>query len=141
VLLDTNVVSELMRPQPDPIVMGWFAEQAQSQFFISAITRAEILLGIALLPKSKRRDSLATAAQTMFAEDFRDRCLPFDAQAADCYGPLVAARIRAGKPISVEDAQIAAVAIGHNLPLVTKNTKDFANIERMTLINPWHPTP
>lgn len=136
-LLDTNVVSELMRPQPDAIVMGWFATQARSQFFISAITQAEILLVIALLPKSKRRDSLATAAQTMFADDFRDRCLAFDAQAADCYGALVAAQVRAGKPISVEDAQIAAVALGHNLPLVTRNTKDFAGIESLSLINPW----
>lgn len=140
-LLDTNVVSELMRPQPDPKVMAWFAGQAQRQFFISAITQAEIQLGIALLPKGKRRDDLTLAAQTMFAEDFRDHCLAFDAQAADHYGLLVAKRIRAGKPISVEDAQIAAVALGHNLPLVTRNTKDFAGIERMALINPWQPNP
>lgn len=140
-LLDTNVLSELMRPQPDAGVVGWFAGQGQGQFFVSVITQAEISLGIALLSRGKRRDNLAAAAQTMFAEDFRNRCLAFDAKAAECYGTLVAARIRAGKPISVEAAQIASVALCHNLPLVTRNIKDFAGIEQMALINPWQTTP
>jgi predicted nucleic acid-binding protein len=136
-LLDTNVLSELMRPEPDARVMAWFARQAAATFHTSAITRAEILLGIALLPAGKRRDSLALAAEQMFAEDFAGSCLPFDSAAAAEYALIVAARTRAGKPISTEDAQIAAIALVRQLALVTRNIKDFENIEGLILEDPW----
>lgn len=136
-LLDTNVLSELMRPEPDVRVMAWFARQAAATSHTSAITHAEILLGIALLPAGKRRDGLALAAEQMFAEDFAGRCLPFDSSAAAEYALIVAARARGGKPISTEDAQIAAIALARQLALVTRNTKDFENIEGLALENPW----
>ncbi|MDD4881942.1 MAG: type II toxin-antitoxin system VapC family toxin [Gallionellaceae bacterium] len=139
-LLDTNVLSELMRPQPDERVQAWFAGRSGGQYFISSITRAEILLGIALLPQGKRRAGLADAAHGMFDEDFRDCCLAFDANAADRYADLVAMRNRAGAPISVEDAQIAAVSLANGLPLVTRNEKDFAGIDDISIINPWSET-
>lgn len=136
-LLDTNVVSELMRAQPSPVVLDWFARQQNAHFFISAITRAEILLGIALLPAGKRRDTLAAAAEQMFAEDFAQRCLPFDAACADEYAWIVAWRTRHGRAISTEDAQIAAIALARDVPLVTRNGKDFEEIDGLMVLDPW----
>jgi predicted nucleic acid-binding protein len=137
ILLDTNVVSELMRPVPDERVLSWFGRQNSTPFLTSAVTRAEILLGIALLPSGKRRSALAEAAEAMFNEDFTSRCLPFDSKAATEYALLVAARSRDGRPISTEDGQIAAIALAHNLPLATRNGKDFKQINRLVILDPW----
>lgn len=137
VLLDTSVLSELMRARPDAAVLAWFEQQSGLRFYTSAVTRAEILLGIALLPAGKRREALAAAAEQMFEEDFASHCLPFDAAAASEYALLVAARSRIGHAISTEDALIAAIAIQHQMPLVTRNTKDFVHIEQLKLVNPW----
>lgn len=137
ILLDTNVLSELMRPAPAPEVLSWFAGQRDAAFFISAVTRAELLLGIALLPAGKRRDGLAAAAEQMFEEDFVGHCLPFDEACATEYAVLVAGRIRQGLPVSAEDGQIAATAVRHNFPLATRNIRDFTNITGLTLLNPW----
>ena len=137
VLLDTNVLSELMRARPDAAVLAWFAQQSGLAFYTSAITRAEIFLGIAMLPDGKWREAQAAAADQMFLLDFDDRCLPFDAAAASEYALLVAARTRLGQPISTEDAQVAAIALQHQMPLVTRNTKDFVHIAQLTLLNPW----
>lgn len=137
VLLDTNVLSELMRPQPSAIVLAWFAQQQSEEFYTSAITQAELLLGVALLPDGKRRDAVADAVEQMFEQDFIDRCLPFDALAAHEYASLVAIRNKLGMPISTEDAQIAAIALRNGLALVTRNTKDFRKISELVLIDPW----
>ncbi|MCM2341483.1 type II toxin-antitoxin system VapC family toxin [Rhodoferax sp.] len=136
-LLDTNVLSELMRAQPAAAVLDWFAQNAQRVMHTSAITQAEILTGIALLPAGQRRAALATAAEQMFAQDFADHCLAFDMAAAKHYAVLVAARTRMGQPVSTEDAQIAAIALAAGLTVVTRNTKDFENIEGLILANPW----
>ncbi|MEW5789792.1 MAG: type II toxin-antitoxin system VapC family toxin [Pseudomonadota bacterium] len=137
ILLDTNVLSELMRAEPDAGVMAWFERRAGRVFHISVITRAEILLGIALLPTGKRRDGLARAAEQMFTQDFAGGCLPFDSAAATEYALIVAARTRAGTPISTEDAQIAAIAQANRMTLATRNIKDFEGIEGLELVNPW----
>lgn len=137
ILLDTNVLSELMRPEPDQIVKGWFARQAGTVFYISAITQAEILLGIALLPAGKRRNNLAAAAEAMFKEDFAGRCLPFDDVCTVRFAAIVAGRRRAGFQMTTEDAQIAAVALSNGFVLATRNTKDFLHIDDMELQNPW----
>ncbi|MBZ0092638.1 MAG: type II toxin-antitoxin system VapC family toxin [Sulfuricellaceae bacterium] len=137
VLLDTNVLSELMRRQPDAKVLTWFEQHTDTACVISAITRAEVLLGIALLPEGKRRDDLANAAELMFQEEFAGRCAPFDENATDEYAALVAARTRIGRPISTEDAQIAAIALTNRLPLATRNVKDFSHIAGLTLMSPW----
>lgn len=136
ILLDTNVLSELMRPAPDTKVLAWF-QQKRLLFYTSTITRAEILLGIALLPHGRRSESLALAVDQMFSKDFAHRCLSFDYEAAAEYALLVAARHQAGLPISTEDGQIAAIALRHRLPLATRNGKDFARIEGLTVVNPW----
>lgn len=136
-LLDTNVLSELMRGQPSAAVLDWFAQNAQSLMYTSTITQAEILTGVALLPSGQRRTALAAAAEQMFEQDFADHCLAFDAAAAKHYAILVAARTRQGQPVSTEDAQIAAIALAAGVTVATRNTKDFENIDGLVLANPW----
>lgn len=137
VLLDTNVLSELMRPQPSAVVLGWFAQQKDTEFYTSAITQAELLLGVALLPDGQRKNAIVEAIEKMFDQDFAERCLPFDELAAHEYAALVAARNKIGMPISTEDAQIAAIALQNDLVLVTRNTKDFRQINGLDLVDPW----
>ncbi len=137
VLLDTNVLSELMRPLPSASVLAWFEQQKTAIFYTSAITQAELLLGVALLPNGKRRDLIAGAIEQMFKQDFIGLCLPFDDLAAQEYATLVAMRTHSGLPISTEDAQIAAIALRHEFALATRNTKDFINIVGLTLLDPW----
>lgn len=136
-LLDTNVLSELMRHAPSSAVMEWFAQHPRATMKTSAITQAEIWTGIALLPTGKRRDALAQAAEDMFANEWAGHCLPFDSAAASHYAGVRAQRLMAGRPISTEDAQIAAIALAHGLPLVTRNTKDFEGLPSLKVINPW----
>jgi predicted nucleic acid-binding protein len=137
IILDTNVLSELMRFQPEPLVVGWFARQTAVTFYVTAITQSEILLGVALLPAGKRRDVLSEAAGKMFREDFSGNCLPFDESSAALYASVVANRRRSGFSITTEDAQIAAIALNRKLPLATRNTKDFLHIADLMLHNPW----
>lgn len=137
ILLDTNVLSELMRPQPNLQVLAWFDSNAESEYFTSSVTKAEILTGISLLPAGKRKAGLAVAAADMFSQDFYGRCLAFDEQSAEIYAELVSNRMQAGLPISTEDAQIAAIALFNHLCLSTRNIKDFIGIEGLVLVNPW----
>jgi len=137
ILLDTNVLSELMRPMPDPNVVRWLDVWPEWDVWISAVTVAEIRLGISLLPAGKRKALLLDIAEQVFQEDFHDRCLPFDCEAAGEYALIVAERNRQGHPISVEDAQIAAIARTAALTLATRNTKDFSGITGLELIDPW----
>ena len=136
-LLDTNVLSELMREQPAAAVLDWFSQNTGISMQTSSITQAEILTGIALLPNGKRRTALALAAEQMFEEDFAGLCLSFDAAAAKTYAVIVATRTRQGQAISTEDAQIAAIAMAAGLTVVTRNTKDFDNLDGLPLVNPW----
>lgn len=136
-LLDTNVLSELMRSKPAAEVLDWFDRQRNARYFVSTITRAEILLGIALLPASIRRDGLALAADQMFNKDFAGGTLAFDDNCATEYALLVAERARRGHSISTEDGQIAATALSNDLSLATRNAKDFKGIEGLAVINPW----
>ncbi|MGC9236755.1 MAG: type II toxin-antitoxin system VapC family toxin [Thiomonas sp.] len=137
ILLDTNVLSECMRPDPSARVMAWLDAQAAGQLWVCAISRAEIELGIALLVDGRRKHALRTAAEAMFAEDFGGRCLSFDAVAASRYAALVSSRMRLGRPISVEDAQIAAIALAHGMTLATRHTRDFEAIEGLLVVDPW----
>jgi predicted nucleic acid-binding protein len=136
ILLDTNVLSELMRPQPDPAVVAW-VDAHSTAVRVSAITQAEIWLGIALLPEGRRRDLLTIAARDLFELDLAGQCLDFDAPAAEFFADVVARRRRAGRPITTQDAQIAAIAVAHGLILATRNTADFTDIPGLELINPW----
>jgi predicted nucleic acid-binding protein len=136
-LLDTNVLSELMRAKPSEQVLAWFSQNGTAPMFTSAITQAEILTGIALLPAGKRRSALAVASDAMFDLDFAGRCLAFDSAAAKQQALVVAARTAQGRPVTTEDSQIAAIALAAGLTVVTRNTKDFENIEGLSLASPW----
>lgn len=137
IILDTNVISELMRSSPDQAVMDWFASRTSTIFYISAITQAEIMLGIALLPAGKRRESLANAANMMFTQDFAGKCLPFDTTAAVNYAAIVSSRRRSGHATTTEDAMIASIAMAQDYSLATRNIKDFLFINDLSLHNPW----
>jgi hypothetical protein len=136
IVLDTNVVSELMRPEPSPRVLRWLAKVPSRELFTTAITQAEVLYGIELLPKGKRRISLESAAKGMFEEDFADRILPFDADAARVFPQIAAARQAAGRPVTQFDAQIAAIARSRGAAIATRNTADFEGVG-VTVLNPW----
>jgi hypothetical protein len=126
-----------MRDRPAAVVLDWFTQNTGSALHISAVTQAEILTGIALLPEGKRRTALATAADLMFEQDFADHCLAFDAVAARNYALIVSERTRHGHPITIEDAQIAATAMTNALVVATRNAADFKNIDGLEIINPW----
>lgn len=137
IILDTNVLSELLRPAPAPQVMAWLDALGHTAGFVSSVTQAEMLLGVALLPAGKRRDALEVNVGALFARQFAGRCLPFDSQAASHFARIVAGRKKAGKPISAEDAQIAAIACSRGFHLATRNEADFTGIPGLTVRNPW----
>ena len=136
ILLDTNVVSELMKSTPNPGVIRWLDDHVAAEVFIPSITKAEIELGIGLLPGGKRKTALSEAASTVL-NAFATRCLSFDCPASKHYAQIVTQRTRSGKPISIEDAQIAAIALYHRLTIATRNVRDFEDIPQLRLINPW----
>jgi predicted nucleic acid-binding protein len=139
IVLDTNVLSEALRPQPDDHVLAWLAAQPTSALFTTTITRGQILYGVCLLPKGRQRDRLQGAVTAIFDEDFSRRILPFDNSAADAYADIAATRGTAGRPISQFDAMIAAVARSRGAEVATRNIKDFADCGVM-LVNPWTAT-
>ncbi|WP_048308837.1 type II toxin-antitoxin system VapC family toxin [Halomonas sp. PR-M31] len=136
IVLDTNVLSELMRPVPDDRVVNWLDRQNSTAVTISAITVAEILYGIERLPGGKRKRDLAAMAAAMFEEEFAGRILSFDSEAAVHYAEQVAASESAGRQVQMADAQIAAICIRHEAVLATRNIKDFETLGIGT-INPW----
>jgi len=136
IILDTNVVSEILRPAPAPQVVAWMAEQTGSDLFITAITEAELRHGVALLPAGRRRKALSQLIDEILEKDFRGRVLPFDRVAAQAYAMIAAKRRAAGKPIAQMDCQIAAIARGNAFAVATRNTDDFANCG-ITVIDPW----
>lgn len=136
IVLDTNVLSELMRSQPAAAVFAWVAAPPRATLCTTSVSKAEILYGIAALPEGRRRQTLAAAAEAMFAEDFAGRVLPFDEAAAAHYAEIVAARRRGGRPIEAFDAQIAATARAAGAGLATRDVGDFADCG-LTLVNPW----
>lgn len=135
-LLDTNVLSELLRAAPEPAVLAWFALQPAPSLFVCAVTQAEMLFGARQLPAGKRRQALEGALQAMFAEDFAGRILPFDAAAAPQFADCAAARQAAGRPMSQFDAQIAAIARHHGMTIATRNVADFEGCGA-GVVDPW----
>ena len=137
IILDTNVLSELMRPAPSVEVVRWVGAQPVAQLFTTAITEAEMFYGIELLAKSRRREGLLVAAEAMFTEDFAGRILGFDSEAARAFAKIATRRRLAGRPISQADAQIAAIVETHNATLATRNGADFESAE-IRLVDPWN---
>ena len=137
IILDTNVLSELMRPKPAPRVSVWVAKQPTAELFTTSITEAEIFFGIELLIKGKRREGLLGAAEAMFAEDLGGRIVGFESDAARLFSKIAAHRRALGRPISHADAQIAAIARLRGAKLATRNIADFIDCG-IDLVNPWN---
>ena len=136
IVLDTNVLSESLRPRPSDAVGAWMAAQPAAILYTTAINQAEILYGVALLPSGRRKLFLEETVEAMFAEDFLGRVLPFDTAAARSFAEIAAIRRRTGRPISDMDAQIAAIAHSRGAAVATRNVEDFANCG-ITVISPW----
>lgn len=137
IVLDTNVLSELVRPRPAPAVVDWVDGQDPDQLAITALTAAEIRAGIALLDSGRRKRELERQMEGLLGETFAGLVLPFDDEATPAYAQVVATRRRAGRPIGAFDAQIAAICLHREVPLATRNTDDFAGLG-LRLIDPWH---
>lgn len=136
IVLDTNVISELMKESPAPAVKRWLDAQPLSGVFTTSVTQAEILFGVEILPQGRRRNTLHSVATRMFAEKFAERILPFGADACQLFASIAASRRRAGRPICQFDCQIAAIARLHGAALATRDTRDFRDCG-LELIDPW----
>ena len=136
IVLDTNVVSELIRPRPNPSVVNWVARQPGTSLFISAVTEAELRYGVAILPAGHRRERLAAEIASTLREDFAGRILSFDSAAARAYAMIMADRRATGRPIGQFDCQIAAIARARGAPVATRDVADFAGCG-IKVVNPW----
>lgn len=136
ILLDTNVVSEIVRPRADRQVLAWFDRVAQLQLYISSITEAELWLGVYSLPEGKKRADLESDVTTTLATDFADRIVAFESRAALAYGKLFGKRRSLGRPIGHEDCAIAAIAQVHGMRIATRNIEDFEHCD-VGVVNPW----
>jgi len=138
ILLDTNVISELVRVEPDALVLAYISSLAPETVFIASVCVAEVRYGLARLPGGRKRDDLTARITTFFETGFQDHILPFDAPCAALYGEIRHGREVAGKPIAVEDAMIAATARAYGVQAIaTRNIKDFIDCG-VKLIDPWH---
>ena len=136
VVLDTNVVSELMRVTPNAEVLVWMDELPPRELFVTAVTEAEVRTGIAILPAGARRRGLADAAERTLGGLFAGRVLPFDSGAARAYADIAAASRDAGHPISQSDCQIAGIARSRGMAVATRNVRDFSDTG-VEVIDPW----
>lgn len=137
IILDTNVLSELMRPKPSPVVVAWVARQPAAELFTTSISEAEVFYGIELLTKGKRREGLLAAAEAMFAEDLAGRIFGFESDAARVFSKIAAHRRALGRPISHADAQIAAIAQMRGAKLATRNVADFEDCG-LDVLDSWN---
>ena len=136
IVLDTNVLSEVLRTTPDTHVMAWLKGQSRASLFTTSVTRGEILYGIRLLPEGRRRHDLWNAALGIFNEDLAEQVLTFDNEAADAYAEIAAHRRALGRPISQFDTMIAAMARSRGANLATRNARDFDECG-IDVVNPW----
>ena len=136
IFLDTNVVSELMRLEPEQVVVEWVDRQLADDVYLTAVSLAELLYGVARLPAGRRRSALAEELEAMVSDDFGHRVAAFDATAAPHYADIAARRESTGRPISFADGQIAAICRSHDAVLATRNVDDFIGTG-VRLINPW----
>ena len=136
IILDTNVVSEPLKPTPDATVVRWLNAQAPHTLYLTSVSLAELLSGIATLPNGRRRDALKLALHAQMLPLFEGRVLPFDTVAAQALADVNARATAAGNPISFADCAIAAMASAHGFMVATRNTRDFRD-SGIEIINPW----
>jgi len=136
IVLDTNIISEVMRPKPNDAVLNWLNQQDSFQLYVSSISIAEIGYGLRILADVKRRSLLQFRFEQFIAQGFDSRILDFNHAAALQYAEIMASKRAQGSPMSFPDAQIAAIARTHHFKLATRNSKDFTNCD-LELINPF----
>ena len=136
IILDTNVLSALMRKAPEPPVVAWLDRQPAESVWITSITMFEARLGLALLPKGRRRQALETAFARLLEEDLQNRVLDFDSAAAMEAASLAAERQKTGRPVDVRDTQIAGIALARRATLATRNVRHFADL-KVPVVDPW----
>ena len=136
ILLDTNVVSELMRSVPEPAVEAWVRSQPSKSLYFSSVSEAELRYGAAILPEGRRRETLFANIEAMLRRAFGERVLSFDRDAARAYGDIAAMRRSAGLPPDPVDCLIAAIARSRDLVVATRNLSDFEGME-VELVDPW----
>ena len=135
IILDTNVVSELLRPSPEPKVEAWLAAQDGAEIYLTSISEAELRFGVAIMQEGRRRKALIDSIENILREDFRSNILSFDRSAAKAYATIAANRKRAGKPISEFDCQIAAICSVQRAAIATRNTKDIHQLPQRISIS------
>lgn len=138
ILLDTNVISELVRQFPDRAVVSFIDRQPPDSVFTTAICEAEIHYGLARMPRGRRRDNLRARIRAFLGTGYSARILPFDSTCAQLYGIIRADREAAGRPITVEDGMIAAIARAYGAMVATRNLADFQDCG-VDIVNPWDP--
>lgn len=136
IILDTNVLSALVRPQPETAVLTWLDRQPADSIWITSITLFEVRLGLALLARGRKRRALEAAWGQVLAEDVENRVLDFDSSAATEAASLAALRYKAGRPMDVRDTQIAGIALARRASLATRNVRHFSDL-KVPVINPW----
>jgi hypothetical protein len=135
-LLDTNVLSEFLLARPNEAVLDWFSGQAMGDLHTSSVTVAEMVYGLRIMPEGQRREGLEARFEAFIHEAFSGRILGFDEAAARTYGGIMASRRSLGRPMTVPDGQIAAIARVHGLRLVTRNIRDFEGVG-LDLVDPF----
>jgi predicted nucleic acid-binding protein len=136
IILDTNVLSALMRKDPDDSVVGWLDRQPAESIWITTITLFESRFGLALLPAGRRRRLLAAAFDRLLVEDLENRVLDFDSAAANQAAALAAERQAAGRPVDMRDTQIAGIAAARRATIATRNVRHFEGL-RVAVVDPW----
>lgn len=136
IILDTNVLSALMRTAPETAVVRWLDQQPAESIWITSITLFESRLGLALLPKGRRRQALELAFDRLLEEDLENRVLDFDSVAATEAAALAAVRQKAGRPVDMRDTQIAGIALARRATLATRNVRHFQDLS-VTVVDPW----
>ena len=135
IILDTNVVSEAMKPEPNPVVRAWLNDQAAETLYLSSVTLAELLFGIAALPSGKRKEMLALTLEGLMGL-FKDRVLPFDVEAARHYADLAVVAKISGRGFPTPDGYIAAIAASRGFIVASRDTAPY-EAAKVTVINPW----
>jgi predicted nucleic acid-binding protein len=135
IVLDTNVVSEAMKPEPNPAVLAWLNDQVADTLYLSSVTLAELLFGVGALPDGRRKGMLAQAIDGLMGL-FRDRVLPFDTDAARCYADLAVTARSAGRGFPTPDGYIAAIAASRGFVVASRDTAPY-EAAKVTVINPW----